>query len=67
MHEHKAEQKRSKWKWIVICFIILAAVLILAGRRVNLLGAWPYLLILVCPLLHLFMHKGHGHDHDDGK
>jgi hypothetical protein len=24
------------------------------------LGILPYLLILACPLMHLFMHKGHG-------
>lgn len=23
----------------------------------------PYLLLLACPLLHLFMHGGHGHGH----
>jgi len=23
----------------------------------------PYLLLLVCPLLHVFMHGGHGHRH----
>jgi hypothetical protein len=24
------------------------------------LGVLPYLLILACPLMHLFMHRGHG-------
>nr|WP_084151216.1 MULTISPECIES: DUF2933 domain-containing protein [Azohydromonas] len=24
-------------------------------------GLWPYLLLLGCPLMHLFGHGGHGH------
>jgi hypothetical protein len=27
----------------------------------HLFGALPYLLILACPLMHVFMHRGHGH------
>ena len=27
----------------------------------HLLGALPYLLLLACPLMHVFMHRGHGH------
>ena len=33
----------------------------------HLLGALPYLLLLACPLMHVFMHHGpgrHGHHHD---
>jgi hypothetical protein len=31
------------------------------------LGAFPYLLFLVCPLMHLFMHHSHGsHEHHQG-
>jgi len=40
-----------------------------AEHEVHILGALPYLLLLICPLLHLFMHGG-GHDHhghDDKK
>jgi hypothetical protein len=27
------------------------------------LGALPYLLLLACPLMHLFMHRGQGNHH----
>lgn len=35
--------------------------LIYTGHGAHLLGALPYLLILACPLMHIFMHGGHGH------
>lgn len=44
--------------------------LIYTGHSAHLLGALPWLLILACPLMHVFMHGGHGshHNHrDDGK
>lgn len=28
----------------------------------HVLSALPYLLLLACPLMHLFMHHGHRHD-----
>jgi hypothetical protein len=31
-------------------------------HRAHLLGALPYLIVLACPLMHVFMHRGHkGH------
>jgi Protein of unknown function (DUF2933) len=35
-------------------------------HRAHLLGALPYLVLLACPLLHMFMHRGHHahHGHD---
>ncbi|MGH1569806.1 DUF2933 domain-containing protein [Methylobacterium sp. P31] len=35
---------------------------LLATHESHILGALPYLLLLACPLMHLFMHRGHGHD-----
>ena len=29
----------------------------------HILSAAPYLLLLLCPLMHLFGHRGHGHGH----
>jgi hypothetical protein len=31
------------------------------------LGALPYLILLACPLMHLFMHRGHGHHAGHGE
>jgi hypothetical protein len=46
---------------------LAAAVVILAIGTVlvtyhfdHVVGAFPYALILLCPLVHLFMHGGHG-------
>jgi len=53
----------------------LVALLVLGGvamfflleeHRAHVLGFLPYLLILACPLMHLFMHHGHHHDHHHG-
>ena len=35
----------------------------------HVVGALPLLLLLACPLMHVFMHHGHGghgHHHEDG-
>ena len=44
--------------WVV--FGTVAAFFLLSEHRAHFLGALPYLLLLACPLMHLFMHHGHG-------
>lgn len=45
-------------------FLALAAFYLIAEHRAHLLGWLPWLLILACPLLHVFMHGRHG-GHDE--
>lgn len=45
---------------VFIGFAAIALVLIAYEHRVHVLGILPWLLILACPLMHLFMHHGHG-------
>ncbi len=39
----------------------VAAYFLLTEHLAHVIGALPYLLLLACPLMHIFMHGGHGH------
>jgi len=51
---------RSKAGIVAIGFLAIAAFFLLSEHRAHALGLLPFLLILACPLLHIFMHGGHG-------
>ncbi|WP_281805781.1 DUF2933 domain-containing protein [Methylocystis echinoides] len=42
----------------------LAAAFLVYWHWRHILDALPFLVVLACPLMHLFMHHGHGHRHD---
>ena len=42
-------------------FLAVAAFYLLTEHTAHVFGALPYLLLLACPLMHLFHHGGHGH------
>ncbi len=56
-----------------IGFIVIAAFFLWEEHKAHILGILPFVLLLLCPLLHLFMHGGHGkghgahHDSERGK
>ena len=41
-------------------FLLIAAFYLLTEHTAHVFGVLPFLLVLVCPLMHLFMHHGHG-------
>lgn len=51
---------RTRTGIAVIGFGLVIAFYILREHYEHALGALPYLLLLACPLMHLFMHHGHG-------
>jgi hypothetical protein len=67
-HDHSRHEPTapSGSFWTSRAFLVCAAFLIIAGillwteHLAHALGYLPYLLILACPLMHLFMHGGHG-------
>ncbi|MGE3843082.1 MAG: DUF2933 domain-containing protein [Vicinamibacterales bacterium] len=41
-------------------FLVVAAFFLWTEHRAHLFGWLPYLILLACPVIHLFMHRGHG-------
>ncbi len=55
---------RSRYAIGFLAFSAVAAYFLLSEHRAHFLGVLPWLLILACPLMHVFMHGAHG-DHGD--
>ena len=65
-HKHESDNGRMKSRTNIalIVFLVIAGFFLVTEHRAHLTGwipYWPYLLLLACPLMHLFMHGGHGH------
>jgi uncharacterized membrane protein len=68
---------RSASGLVLIGFLAVGGFFLIAEHRAHVFGVLPYLLILACPLMHLFhRHGGHGvhgqakhqgHDDPSGK
>jgi hypothetical protein len=46
---------------VFLCLLALTGLYLLLTHTGHIVSALPYLLLLACPLLHLFMHGGHDH------
>lgn len=51
--------KRKHIHWTIWCLLGVGAVLFVYDHWTHTLGVLPYLLVLACPLIHIFMHRGH--------
>lgn len=45
--------------WVVSGILVIVALYLVYEHRTSPLAMLPYLLLLACPLMHLFMHSGH--------
>lgn len=75
-HEHEQQQNggnhgESKTNWALIAFLAIAVYFLVMEHKAHLSGLLyylPFVLLLLCPLVHMFMHGGHGgHDGESRK
>ena len=65
-HGHSQDSSEPKGFWssrYAIGLLVMGAVVayfLLTEHRAHFFGALPFLLLLACPLMHVFMHRGHG-------
>ncbi|QKQ50872.1 MULTISPECIES: DUF2933 domain-containing protein [Achromobacter] len=68
MNAHPADSPRRAagryWRspYMIALFALgaMAGYFLWAEHRAHVSQWWPYALLLLCPLMHVFMHKGHG-------
>ena len=67
VHSHSDHDERrhaaassSRWMIVLFAFVLIAGLLLFTEHRAHVLGALIWLPLLLCPLMHLFMHGGHG-------
>jgi len=66
-HQHDPDNRKAtifRAKWIFIGFALIAGYFLITEHKAHLSG-WLsaygiWVLLLACPLMHLFMHGGHG-------
>ena len=63
-------KQRSFWStptgWAALGLIAAASYFLLVEHRQHFFEYLPFLILLLCPLMHVFMHGSHGkHEHHD--
>ena len=73
-HNHSPQEEppsfwRSRYAMGYLVIGAVAGYYLLTEHLAHVVGALPFLLLLSCPLMHMFMHGKHGghggHDHGD--
>ncbi len=62
-HDPHCAAHQGRSRWVFIGFALVAGYFLFTEHRAHVIAVLPYLLLAACPLMHLFMHHGHGHHH----
>lgn len=72
-HDHSDRESMSEESFLtsragiaLLALLTIAGFLLFTEHRAHVLGAGLFVLLLACPLLHLFMHGGHEGDGGNG-
>jgi len=70
LHDHAEHDSQRQGNFftsraglVLLGFLLIGGALLFTEHRAHVLGALIWLPLLACPLMHLFMHGGHG-DHE---
>lgn len=73
-HDHSSHRDQPRGNFftspaglVLIGFLVIAGALLFTEHRAHVLGALIYVPLLVCPLMHFFMHGRHGGHGADGQ
>lgn len=47
--------------WGTVSVLGIIGFYLIAEHQAHVLGALPWLILLACPFIHIFMHRGHSH------
>lgn len=65
-HDHPDTPRRfNAFPWVLCGLLLIIAFFLFTGHSAHVFGILPWLLILACPFMHLFMHGSHGHGHGE--
>jgi hypothetical protein len=63
LFQRSTPDRRGYMTWLFWAFALVGAYFLVTEHREHLFDYLPYLLLLACPLMHLFGHGGHSHRH----
>ncbi|WP_198918885.1 DUF2933 domain-containing protein [Pseudomonas chlororaphis] len=68
MNQHNVPQHRARGiNGYFLGFLAIVGYFLFTEHRAHVVPYLPFLLLLACPLMHVFMHRGHGHGHGHGR
>ena len=67
MHDHSEHEGKAQGSFltsraglVMLGFLLIAGALLFTEHRAHVFGVLIWLPLLLCPLMHIFMHGGHG-------
>jgi hypothetical protein len=68
-HNHGTSESnnglRTVARYVFFGFVAVAAYFLITEHRAHVIPFLPFLLLAACPLMHIFMHRGHDHGGKD--